>query len=76
MAETMVEQACRVMAEAKAEVLSLRARNEALEASLREIAAQELSADMSVDDQLGGDFEGAYNQLIEIARAAIKKAAE
>lgn len=43
-------------------------------AALKEFAKQELSADMSVDDQLGGDFEGAYNHMIELARAAVAKA--
>jgi len=42
--------------------------------TLAEIAKQELSADMSVDDQLGGDFEGAYNHMVELAREAIAKA--
>ena len=35
------------------------------------IAGQELTADMSVDDQLGGDFEGAYDHIIELARATL-----
>ncbi len=38
---------------------------------LGRIAGQELSADMSVDDQLDADFEGAYNSIIELARAFI-----
>lgn len=39
--------------------------------ALEEIARQELTADMGVDDQLGGDFEGAYDWMIERARAAL-----
>lgn len=40
---------------------------------LGKIAGQELSADMSVDQQLDSDFEGAYNHMIELARAVIAK---
>lgn len=39
--------------------------------ALEKIAGQELTADMSVDDQLGGDFEGAYDHIIELARATL-----
>lgn len=39
--------------------------------ALVEIAQQELSPDMSVDQQLDGDFEGAYNSMIERARKAL-----
>ena len=53
---------------------SLTAAHSALLEALTEIARQELSTEMSVDDQLGGDFEGAYNAIVEIARAAIAKA--
>ena len=42
-----------------------------LREALEKIARQTLSVDMSVDDQLGGDFEGAYNYMIEDARAAL-----
>lgn len=47
------------------------ARSEALEACLQGIAKQELSPDMTVDQQLDGDFEGAYNHMIELARRAL-----
>jgi hypothetical protein len=39
--------------------------------ALEEIARRPLSVDMSIDDQLGGDFEGAYNHIIERAREAL-----
>jgi len=50
--------------------------NARLREALEEIAKQELSADMSVDDQIGGDFEGAYNHMIEQARAALSERTE
>ncbi len=48
-------------------------RDAPMREALEEIAKQELSADMSVDDQLGGDFEGAYDHMIELARAALSQ---
>ena len=51
-------------------------RGEALAEALRKIAAQEHSADMSVDEQLDGDFEDAYNTMGDIARAALAAYAE
>lgn len=52
-------------------LLSLSAEVKGLREALEKIARQTLSVDMSVDDQLGGDFEGAYNYMIEDARAAL-----
>jgi single-stranded DNA-specific DHH superfamily exonuclease len=46
-------------------------RIEQLEAALREIASQNLTEDISQDDLDGTDFEGAYDHLIRIARAAL-----
>lgn len=62
--ETAIIAICRALLSASSAVRGMR---EALE----KIARQDLSVDMSVDDQLGGDFEGAYNYMIEDARAAL-----
>lgn len=42
--------------------------------ALEKIARQTLPEDMSVDQQLDADFEGACGLMIECARAAIEKA--
>lgn len=42
--------------------------------ALEEIARQTLPEDMSVDQQLDADFEGAYGLMIECARAALNPA--
>jgi MoaA/NifB/PqqE/SkfB family radical SAM enzyme len=51
--------------------LSTSAAERGMREALERIARQTLSVDMSVDDHLGGDFEGAYNYMIEDARAAL-----
>jgi len=65
---TLLREICRAL-------LTSNARSERLRAVLSDIAKQELSADMSVDDQLGGDFEGAYDHMVETARAVLKETA-
>lgn len=47
------------------------AEAERYKTALEEIAKQEQSPDMSVDQQLDGDFEGAYNHMIGVAREAL-----
>ena len=44
--------------------------------ALEEIARQTLPEDMSVDEQLDADFEGACGLMIERARAALEWAAK
>jgi hypothetical protein len=50
------------------------ASHAALLAALKEIARQTSPEDMSVDQQLDADFEGACGLMIECARAALSKA--
>lgn len=62
--ETAIIAICRAL-------LSSSSAERGMREALEKIARQDLSVDMSVDDQLGGDFEGAYNFMIEDARVAL-----
>jgi len=46
-------------------------REKALEAALRDIARQRKTDEMPREDRHNGDFEGACDTMIDVARAAI-----
>jgi hypothetical protein len=47
-------------------------RIEQLEAALREIARQHTLEEMAPEDYCDGDFEGAYDHMVKIARAVLE----
>ncbi len=61
--------------EAAREITRLRAleRDAPMREALEKIARLTLSSDMSDEDQADGDFEGAYDYMVELARAALSQ---
>ncbi|CAB4165140.1 hypothetical protein UFOVP833_30 [uncultured Caudovirales phage] len=63
----------RLVAAAHNAMPSLLEALERYEKVLADIARQRIRADMPEDDQLHGDFEGAYDHMIRLARAALEE---
>ena len=53
-------------------ILALRARVAKLEEALKDIGKQMINAEMDEQQHRYADFEGAYETMIKVARAALK----
>lgn len=54
-------------------ILALRAENERLRVALEDIAKQMINAEMDEQQHRYADYEGAYETMIKIARAALSE---